>query len=116
MSMTSASTMAKTGRSMKKRAIAGVWGLFTTPAAAGAAASGRALTTVPGRAFCTPSTTTVSPARRPSVISHWSPTRSPVFTGRCSTLPPSPTTETKDLPSNSVTAFCGTTMAFSATS
>src|SRR5690606_15217880 len=67
------------------------------PAAEGAAEgavvpSSVACTTVPGRAFCRPSTMTRSPARRPSSTSQRSPMARDTVTLRASTLPSGSTT------------------------
>ena len=51
-------------------------------------------TTMPGRARCTPSTTTVSPSCKPEAITAVSCELCPSCTRRCATLLPSPTTQT----------------------
>ena len=61
---------------------------------AGGALAGAGLTTMPGRTRCTPSTTTVSPSFRPEAITAVAGVLWPSWIRRCSTLLPSPTTQT----------------------
>src|SRR5215470_2703595 len=67
---------------------------------------------VPGPSLSPPSTTTRSPARRPSVITQSSPDQSPTVTGRFSALPSLSTTHTKWPFAPCSTARCGTRIAF----
>src|SRR3954468_10539739 len=86
-------TQAKTGRSMKKRAMVG--GPYFLPSEAGggggvfagvAAEAVTGLTVAPGRVFCRPSMMTRSPGLRPSETIQLSPTAVPRVTERNSTL------------------------------
>src|SRR4051812_41649945 len=96
-------THAKKGRAMKNLAIRQLPRQdFLAAEALGAAAGapgfqGTAFTGAPGGSICsfiTPSTTTCSPALRPSRMIHWPSCTPPTLTGRGSTLPPWPTTST----------------------
>src|SRR5581483_7394728 len=61
--------------------------------------SGTGFTTRPGATFCTPSTTTRSPALSPSSMIQRLPLHGPGFTSRAVTVSPAPTTYTYCLPS-----------------
>src|SRR5450756_1127390 len=120
-SMNSASTHAKTGRSMKNWAMKGAPYL---PAAAGAVLGaaapppplpetaatgchGTAFTGAPGCSFWKPSTITCSPAFSPSSTIHCPFCAEPTLTGRGDTLPSAPTTITLSPLPERVTACCG---------
>ena len=115
MTVTMAITIAKTGRSMKKLAMATVRCRRRAGAACrrGGRRQGIGVTLRRARAFCRPSTITVSPAASPCSTTQRSPTRSPVD-DRCAPARRScrPTVSTDCRPCSSWTAFCGTSMAF----
>src|SRR5450756_1977788 len=116
--ITMAITLAKIGRSMKKReklpmcvpAQRGVFedaggGGFLSPGAAadgppagaccGAAPGASGWTGAPGRSFIRLSTMTDSPAFRPPVTTQFAPIQLAVFTGRIFALPSGPATHTR---------------------
>src|SRR5439155_542222 len=99
MTMTSDSTVAKTGRSTKKRANMARSYEAAFGGAAAAGGPGRMLTfcgvtVAPGRARWIPFTITHSPGARPSATARSAPWRGPSFTGRYSTTFFSLTTRT----------------------
>src|SRR5439155_14804743 len=81
------------------------------PEAAPVSAAGTGFTGAPGAILWRPSTTTRSPARSPSSMSHWLPCQLVAWTLRTSTLSPSPTTSTTEPLGPCCTARCGTRMA-----
>src|ERR1035441_7984091 len=103
-------TMATIGRLMKKR-LTWVNSEHFHPLRGGGLVKGCGFTTLPGPAFCRPSTIMVSPDSRPCSITHILLTCWPICTWRMETtlLPLAlVTTSTWKLPCNSVTARCGT--------